>query len=146
MIRSPVVTSTVSWLTPLLLVMALFLLLRGHHEPGGGFAAGLVAAMVVLLEGQVRGAGQARRLLRGPPHRWIAIGLGLALISGVPALVAGDPFLAARWTTVAGVKLGTPLIFDLGVFALVTGVVATVALPLLGAADDTAPAPDREGP
>jgi len=134
MMRSPIVSTTLGWLSPLLLVLSGFLLLRGHHEPGGGFSGGLVLALVILLEAKVRGCEAARRLLRAPPAAWIATGLGLALISGCLGLVLGDPYLAARWVSIGdSIKLGTPLLFDVGVFALVAGVVSSLVLPLMEA-------------
>ncbi|MDA3962126.1 MAG: Na(+)/H(+) antiporter subunit B [Planctomycetota bacterium] len=131
MIRSPIISTTLSWLSPVLITVALFLLLRGHHEPGGGFAGGLIAGLVVILEGSTRGVARARQILRLPPRLWMALGLGAALASGLPGLLSGQAFMTAAWFSIGTLKLGTPLLFDLGVFALVTGVTASLALPLM---------------
>lgn len=118
-------------LRPVLLVFALWLLWRGHNAPGGGFIAGLVAGGSVVLHAVTFGPDDARRLMRAPPRIWIAVGLALALGAGLAGLVFGEALLDALWLDVPGIgPLGTPLIFDVGVFAAVIGVVAEFTLSL----------------
>lgn len=122
------------YLVPLLLLFSLFLLWRGHHEPGGGFVGGLVAATAFVLIGLAEGPAMARRVLRLPPTLLIPIGLATSTCSGVPALVQGRPFLAAVWSKsggAGGLELGTPLLFDLGVYLTVMGVVLSILLALM---------------
>ena len=134
--RSIVLVTAARVLVPLLLLFSFFLLLRGHYEPGGGFVGGLVAASAFALAAFARGAGAARRLLRVPPTALIGAGLLVAVASGLPALLSGDPFLEGRWGSaklpVLG-KPGTPLLFDVGVYLVVLGTVLTVILSLLEA-------------
>lgn len=123
-------------LTPLLAATAIFLLLRGHNAPGGGFIGGLLAAGAIALYGMAFGAGAARRWLRFTPRRLMAVGLLLALTSGLPSLIYGQPFLTAVWTRpvlplFGELPLGTPLWFDLGVFLVVVGFVLTIFFALL---------------
>ncbi len=113
---------------PLQLAFSIVLLIRGHNEPGGGFIGGLVAACGIALHGVAFGIPAARRLLRVPPPRLIGIGLLIAVLSGLPGLFQGLPFLTGLWdgsvpTLLAGpLKFGTPLLFDAGVYLVVAGI------------------------
>jgi multicomponent Na+:H+ antiporter subunit B len=120
-------------LQPLLLLFSVFLLFGGHNEPGGGFVGGLVAAAAFALTGFAEGADRMRRIVRVDSQVLVATGLGLAVLSGLPGLIAGRPYLSAWWGTLplpAGVRIdvGTPLLFDTGVYLLVLGVVLTILL------------------
>lgn len=122
-------------LFPLLLLFSLFLLLRGHDAPGGGFSGGLVAAAAFVLFGVAYGVPATRQVLRVDPHALIGVGLLAALASGLPALVAGEPFMVGRWWEVAlggigPLALGTPLLFDVGVYLVVVGVTLLIILTL----------------
>jgi multicomponent Na+:H+ antiporter subunit B len=121
-------------LMPLLLLFALFLLLRGHNEPGGGFVGGLVVAAAFVLYTIAYGVGAGRRALLVDPATLLGTGLLVALISGIPAVLIGRPFLTAMWTKVgiepAVYDVGTPLVFDVGVFLAVIGVVLTIVFTL----------------
>jgi multicomponent Na+:H+ antiporter subunit B len=116
-------------LMPLLLLYGLFLLLRGHNAPGGGFAGGLVVAAAYCLNAFAFGNAAARRALLVDPSQLIGAGLLLALGSGVLPVLAGKPFLTALWSAPA-IGLGSPLIFDIGVFCVVIGVVLTITFML----------------
>ena len=119
------------YLAPLLLLFSLFLLWRGHHEPGGGFVGGLVAATAFVLVALGEGSGAARRALRWPPTRLVALGLATSALAGLPALVGGRPYLSGQWLDPQGLGLGTPLLFDLGVYLTVTGVAVSMLLSLM---------------
>jgi multicomponent Na+:H+ antiporter subunit B len=121
-------------LMPLLLVFAVFLLLRGHNDPGGGFVGGLVSASAFVLYSISAGVPACRRALLVDPSILLSGGLFVALASGIPALLAGHPYMTAFWTS-AGVApavlwAGTPLLFDVGVFLAVIGVVLTIVFSL----------------
>ena len=130
---SPVLRSATRFLTPLILLFSVFLLVRGHNEPGGGFVGGLVAATAFALVLLAEGLDAARRLLRADPLLLVAAGLLVALASGLPPLLAGGPFLAGRWLKVplpvVG-KIGSPVVFDVGVFLVVLGIVLTILFAL----------------
>jgi multicomponent Na+:H+ antiporter subunit B len=119
---------------PLLLLFAVFLLLRGHNQPGGGFVGGLVVAASFVLYSIAFGVDAARRALLVRPSTLLGIGLLVAFVSGLPAVVAGQAFMTAIWTTVAAgsttIAVGTPLVFDIGVFLAVIGVVLTIVFTL----------------
>jgi multicomponent Na+:H+ antiporter subunit B len=119
-------TSTV-YLHPLLLVFSVFLLFRGHHEPGGGFVGGLVAATAFCLQVIAYDVRTARRILKIDPRSMIALGLLLAAASGLYAMLWGSSFLTGSWWDInvlglVTIHLGTPLIFDVGVYHVVLGV------------------------
>ncbi|MCL4781437.1 MAG: Na+/H+ antiporter subunit B [Bryobacterales bacterium] len=116
-------------LMPLLLLYGLFLLLRGHNAPGGGFAGGLVVAAAYSLNAFAFGIPAARRALLVDPTRLIGTGLLLALLSGALPVLFGKAFLTALWPAPA-LGLGSPLIFDVGVFCVVIGVVLTMTFTL----------------
>ena len=126
-------------LMPLLLLFALFLLFRGHNEPGGGFVGGLVVAAAFVLYAIAYGPDAGRRALLVDPSTLLGTGLLVALASGMPAVLLGRPFLTAIWTKVgiepAAFDIGTPLVFDVGVFLAVIGVVLTIVFTLADVAD-----------
>jgi len=122
--NSIILSSATRFLMALLLMFSVFLLLRGHNEPGGGFAGGLVAAASFALYALAGGVREARELLRVDPRTLIGTGLLVAVGSGLVGYFYGYPFLSGVWddtpVPVIG-KFGTPLVFDLGVYLLVTG-------------------------
>ncbi len=131
--ESIVLRTATRYLLPLLLLFSVFVLLRGHNEPGGGFVGGLVAATAFALYAISYGVAPARQLLQITPRRLIGIGLLVAASSGLIGPLGGDPFMTARWDTreipVIG-KLGTPLLFDIGVYLAVIGVSLTIIFAL----------------
>jgi multicomponent Na+:H+ antiporter subunit B len=116
-------------LMPLLLLFSAFLLLRGHNEPGGGFVAGLVAAAAFSLYSIAYGVERAQRALLVEPVTLLGVGLLIALTSGLPGALRGHPYLTAGWM-LEPVPVGTPLVFDVGVFLVVTGVVLMMIFSL----------------
>ena len=118
-------------LFPVVGAAAIFLLLRGHDLPGGGFVAGVTMAVAFILQYMARGTVWVEARLRVLPVRWMGIGLLLALGVGAGALLFGKPFLSSSFSYVeiplmGAVPLASALLFDLGVFALVVG--ATVLM------------------
>ena len=118
-------------LFPVIGAAAIFLLLRGHDLPGGGFVAGVTMAVAFILQYMARGTVGVEARLRVLPVRWMGIGLLLALGVGAGALLFGKPFLSSSFSYVeipliGAVPLASALLFDLGVFALVVG--ATVLM------------------
>ena len=120
-LASPIFRTAARLLMPLLLMFSVFLLLRGHNQPGGGFVGGLVAAAAFALYGIAFGVQRARQALLVRPLTLLGAGLLIALVSGLPAVLRGQPFLTAVWV-LRPVAVGTPALFDLGVFLVVAGV------------------------
>ena len=126
---SSILQTAARLLMPLLLLFAVFLLLRGHNDPGGGFVAGLIASAAFALYTTAFGAQRARDALLVSPLTLLGAGLLIALASGLPAVLRGQPFLTAVWPA-ATMPLGTPALFDLGVFLVVAGVVLMMIFSL----------------
>lgn len=113
-------------LLPVALVVAIHLFLRGHNLPGGGFVAGLVAAIAFLAQYMVGGTHWVEDHMNLHPPRWIAVGLLLAVGTGLGSLAFGYPFLTTYTAHVTLPVLGelhlpTAALFDLGVFCVVLG-------------------------
>ena len=133
--NSDILRTAVRTTTPLLALLAIFLLLRGHDEPGGGFIAGLLFVSAVALHVLAFGVVASRRMLRVDPRTLIGIGVALVASSGILGLLAGRPFLTGLWgATIPGIgKLSSVLLFDIGVFLVVVG---TVVLALFALEDE----------
>ncbi len=115
-------------LLPLMLVFSAFLLLTGHDEAGGGFAAALVIAVALALYVFAKPRSKDRELIRLHPRVLLATGLLTMVGSGLLALAVGRPFLEAIWLPpvvplLGGLHWGTPLLFDIGVYIASAGAV-----------------------
>jgi multicomponent Na+:H+ antiporter subunit B len=135
-VNSVILITTSRLLRPLLLAFSLFVLMRGHNEPGGGFAGGLLAASAFTLQALCLGVASARRALRIEPHTLMGAGLLLAAGSGIPTLAEGEPFLTGRWTGIAApfdgeIAVSTTLLFDIGVYLVVLGVTLLIVFTLI---------------
>jgi len=113
-------------LLPVAGLFAFHLFMRGHNEPGGGFVAGLVVAIAFITQYMVSGTRWVEERMYLFPPRWIAVGLLIALVTGLGSLALGHPFLTTHtahvtWPLVGVVHLPTAALFDLGVFAVVVG-------------------------
>lgn len=124
------------FLLPMLLLFSIFLLLRGHNEPGGGFIAGLVASSAFALHLFAFTPVQTQRLIGVDGSQLMGVGLMIAMFSGVIGVIlSGSDFLTSVWWTVylpgvGELKLSTPLLFDIGVYLVVIGMVTTLLLTL----------------
>ena len=133
MMDSLILRITTRLVFPLMLVLSVFFLIRGHNEPGGGFVGGLTAATAFALVLASEGLEKARQVLRRDPLSFIGAGLGVALLSGVPPLLQDRAYLTGLWLDAAipviG-HLGSPLVFDVGVYLTVLGVTLTIVFAL----------------
>ena len=131
--KSLILQTASRYLMVLLVIFSVFILLRGHNEPGGGFVGGLLIAGAFALYALAYEAKAARHLLRFDPRTIIGIGLATAVGSGLAAVLYGQPFLAGQWLPYSipflG-KLGTVFFFDLGVYLVVLGTTLLVLLTL----------------
>jgi multicomponent K+:H+ antiporter subunit A len=119
------------WMFPVVIVLAAYLLLRGHDAPGGGFVAGVAMAAGFILQYMATGTVWVEDRLRILPVVWIGVGLLLAALTGTASLLLGDSFLTSYFRyadlpLVGKVPLASATVFDLGVFSLVVG--ATVLM------------------
>lgn len=122
-------------LTGLILVFSVYLLFRGHQSPGGGFAGALVAGTAFALFAISEGAAALRRAVRVDPRLLTATGLLAALAAGMTAAIRNQPFLTGIWWGGgqggdAHVIVGTPVIFDIGVYLVVLGTILTLVMAL----------------
>ncbi|MDJ0950895.1 MAG: Na+/H+ antiporter subunit B [Alphaproteobacteria bacterium] len=123
-------------LVALMLLFSVYMLLRGHNEPGGGFIGGLIAAIGFALYAIAHGTRAARRALRTDPGRIAMAGLGIALFAGLGAALAGEPLFTGQWAFIdigdgsKGLPVSTVLLFDIGVYLVVVGAVLTLVLAL----------------
>ncbi len=113
-------------LVTLMFLFSVFLLLRGHNEPGGGFVGGLMAVAGFGLYSLTYGVESARRALRFDPRTLLGLGLVLAVVSGLGAAVVNAPYLTGFWLEWQVspnylLKVGTPTVFDIGVYLVVIG-------------------------
>lgn len=133
---SLILRTAVRFLVPLLGLLSLFFLLRGHNEPGGGFIGGLVAAGAVALVKLAEGGDVARRMIRVDPRTLLVVGLAAVVGAALTGIAAGRELLAGVWlkTPIPGIgKVGSVLVFDIGVFLIV---IATVVLMVVELADE----------
>lgn len=121
-------------LTALMIVFSIFVLLRGHNEPGGGFIGGLIAASAIAIYGMGIGVSEVRQALRVDPISLAGFGVFLAGFSGLLSLGQSVPFLTGLWATIPfgpyQIVISTPMIFDIGVYFAVFGTIAAIALAL----------------
>ena len=117
-------------LVSLMLLFSIFVMIRGHNEPGGGFVGGLIASTGLALFALAYGPAAVRRAMHIDPRFIAMVGLGTAVIAGLIGLIWGHAFMKGMWTEVAGVAVGTPVLFDLGVYLVVIGAVMTLILAM----------------
>jgi len=131
--RTPILQTAINLLMPLFFLFSLYLLFRGHNEPGGGFIGGLIGGIAFVFHAMVYDSRETLRKYRLNPVRLIALGLAVALFSGFIALFAGDPFMTALWADFylpfIG-RPGTPILFDIGVYILVIGIVLQITFTM----------------
>jgi multicomponent Na+:H+ antiporter subunit B len=132
----------VRFLYVVLLLASLWVLLRGHNAPGGGFIGGLLAVTASAAYALTFDAARALRRIPLGPVRLSGVGVLLALLSGMPALLAGSPFLTHLWFTLplgfTDLTLSTVMLFDLGVYLCVWGALGGYCLALVQALEGPA--------
>jgi multicomponent Na+:H+ antiporter subunit B len=121
-------------ITSLMLLFSIFVLLRGHNEPGGGFIGGLIAVSALAIYGIAYGVQAVRRAIWFHPLAIAGFGLLLATVSGLLSIVFGVPFMTGLWIypVIFGVEvpLATVVSFDIGVYLVVVGAITAIVLAL----------------
>ncbi|MBX2924281.1 MAG: Na+/H+ antiporter subunit B [Chitinophagaceae bacterium] len=127
--RSIILQTATRYLLPILLLFSIFLLLRGHYYPGGGFVGGLVASIAFVLHSFTNGTDATMKLLGRKPLSLIPVGLGISAFSVILPLFFGLPPMTGLWVQekfpLIGL-IGSSLFFDIGVYLVVIGVVLTI--------------------
>lgn len=121
-------------LVVIMIVFSIFVLLRGHNQPGGGFIGGLIAASAIAIYGMASGVEAVRTAFKVNPITLAGFGVFIAAASGLLSLAYGVPFLTGIWTFFdlgnAHIAISTPMVFDIGVYFVVFGTFSAVALGL----------------
>lgn len=122
-------------LLPLMLMVAVFIFIRGHNLPGGGFIAGLVAAVALIVQYLSNGIAWTKQRLTLSMHWVIALGLLIATFTGLAAMLFGHPFLTTTftyltWPVVGKFEIASAIAFDLGVFLVVIGATVIILVQL----------------
>ncbi len=130
-----VMSSLVRLLLPLALLVAVFVLLRGHQLPGGGFIAGLITAVALIMQYLANGAAWTNARLPADQHPPIAAGLLIAFLTGLASLAFGRPFLTSahghlHLPLIGGLELASAMAFDLGVYLVVVGATLLILVQL----------------
>jgi multicomponent Na+:H+ antiporter subunit B len=117
-----------------MVLFSIFVLLRGHNEPGGGFIGGLIAVAALSIYGIAFGVETVRRAIVFHPLSIAGAGLLLATLSGLLSMVFHVPFMTGLWVypVVLGeeIPLSSVMTFDIGVYLVVVGAVISIALSL----------------
>ncbi|HLW19750.1 MAG TPA: Na+/H+ antiporter subunit B [Cyclobacteriaceae bacterium] len=127
--KSIIFKTASNYLLPLLLLFSVFILLRGHYLPGGGFVGGLIASIAFVLHSLGNGLKETRQIILFHPGFLMPFGLSIALLSGILPLFFGEPILTGLWydqpLPIVGM-VGSALFFDTGVYLVVMGVTLTI--------------------
>lgn len=134
--NSLILRTIAPFLTGLMLVFSIFVLLRGHNAPGGGFIGGLLGASAIALYALAFGAEAGRRLLRVHPLAIAGAGLFLSALSGLISCVYAVPYMTGIWFRLGGLDLSTVMSFDIGVYLVVLGAFSGILLALEETEDD----------
>jgi multicomponent K+:H+ antiporter subunit A len=123
------------FLMPFMIMVAAYFFLRGHNLPGGGFVAGLIFAVAVITQYMLGGTHWVESRIGLRPHRWVAYGLIIALMTGLGAWVFGYPFLTSHTAhlhlpVLGEIHLPSAFFFDVGVFMAVVGTTMLILLAL----------------
>jgi multicomponent K+:H+ antiporter subunit A len=133
--RSLILESISRFLLPLTLLFAAFVFIRGHNLPGGGFIAGLVASLAIVLQYLASGIKWTSSRIRVDMHHVIALGLLFAMGTGLVSMFLGYPFLTSaftylKWPVVGKFEVASAMLFDVGVFLTVVGATVMILVEL----------------
>ncbi len=132
--NSLILRTATPFLVGLTVLFSIYVLLRGHNEPGGGFIGGLIGASAFSTYIISEGANAIRRALIVPPIAIAGAGLFLAGLSGVASILFGDAFMTGQWwfpDFKPDLKyLSTVVLFDIGVYMVVVGAIVSIILGL----------------
>jgi len=136
MISSVILQLASKYIKYLMVFFSIFILLRGHNYPGGGFIGGIVAGTGILFDALANSASIAYKKLYVKPMNIIAIGILVAFIAAITGLLSAEPLFTGIWIKpelpiFGEIKLGSPLLFDTGVYLVVTGSFVTMFFTIM---------------
>lgn len=123
------------YLRPVFLIFSIYVLFKGHNAPGGGFIGGLLASSGILFYAFAHGVEKAYGAAYLKPKTFLTVGLTLVLISVIAGFLSSEAILTGLWTKInlgiTHLKVGTPLLFDTGIYFLVVGAMLTITLSIM---------------
>jgi multisubunit Na+/H+ antiporter MnhB subunit len=134
--RNIILEKIVGLFMRVVLVYAFYLLVRGHNFPGGGFIAGIIASTGFTFYAMVFGSEKVEKMIGMSPLRWMGLGMMFIFVSAVLPLFLNKEVLTGLWIpndfpVLGSLHIGTPLIFDTGVFLVVSGVILTIITSIM---------------
>lgn len=128
---SAILHMSARFIKPMFVIISLVVLYRGHNLPGGGFIGGLLAASGYIFYMMAYDVKTTLDKMWLKPFQLMGIGLLLALTSGFFGIFSAEPFMTGEWISLLGIKLGSPTLFDVGVYFTVIGVILTIMVAIL---------------
>lgn len=146
-IHPPILQTFSRLVLPLMLLVAIFIFLRGHNLPGGGFIAGLIASVAIILMYLANGITWMDQRLKINMQKVIGVGLLCATATGLTAIIFDYPFLTSafshiHWPVIGEFEIASAIAFDLGVFLVVVGA-SVLSLVQLGQLNQVQPAKEN---
>ncbi|WP_439510877.1 monovalent cation/H+ antiporter subunit A [Marinimicrobium koreense] len=146
----PILSVMTRILLPLAIMVSLYIFLRGHNMPGGGFIAGLITSVALILQYVSSGTTWMQQRLRWNYRKVAATGVLIATLTGLASWLFGYPFLTStfthvHWPLVGDFELASAMVFDIGVYVTVVGATMLILAHLGKLAQSTYDTPDSEG-
>lgn len=133
--NSIILSLAAKYVKPILLLFSIFILLRGHNAPGGGFIAGLLAGSGFIFYAMAEGINKGYQSLPLKPEQSIKLGFTLIFLSAIGGLITAEAVMKGMWIkidlAITVIKIGTPLIFDAGIYFVVTGVLIMITFTIM---------------
>jgi len=135
-LRNIILEKIVKLFMKVVLIFSIYLLLRGHNNPGGGFIGGIIASTGFIFYAIIFGTDSLKKIIKINPQTFIGIGLFLVLIAAMLPTFFSTEILTGLWIKakipiLGTLHAGTPLIFDTGVYAVVIGVILTIIISIM---------------
>jgi multicomponent Na+:H+ antiporter subunit B len=135
-LRNIILEKIVSLFMKVMQIFSIYLLLRGHNNPGGGFIGGIIASTGFIFYAIIFGTGSLQKIIKIKPQTFIGIGLFLVLIAALLPAFFSTEILTGLWIetrlpVIGTLHAGTPLIFDTGVYGVVIGVILTIVISIM---------------
>lgn len=135
-LRNIILEKIVTLFMKVMMAFSLYLLIRGHNNPGGGFIAGIIASTGFIFFSIIHGTKEIQKIIKFKPQTFIGIGLLLVLFSAMLPVFFAREVQTGLWIhsnlpVLGPLHLGTPLIFDTGVYFVVIGVILTIVISIM---------------
>lgn len=135
-LRNIILEKIVSLFMKVMFIFSIYLLLRGHNNPGGGFIAGIIASTGFIFYAIIYGTESLQKVIKVKPQTIMGIGLIFVFIAAVLPTLFTTEMLTGLWIkaeipVLGTLHAGTPLIFDTGVYGVVIGVILTIVISIM---------------